>query len=488
MALSEENIRLIFGLKLREQRQKKNLSLFGLSKKTGLSKSYLNEIEKGKKYPKTDKILLLSDALETPYEDLISLQLTGKLAPVGAILDSGILKEIPLDLFGIDEGALIDMLANAPTRFSAFLNTVIELGRSVNFSKENFYLTALRSYQEANLNYFPEIEFAAEDFIQRFGYNSEWEIKDLCELLEEEFNYEVDLEFIPTGEMKRLRALYVPGKKPRFHVADNMPAEQQQFLIMKEIGFAYLGLRVRPTTFSWIKFDNFDEVLNNFKASYFAGAVLIPREPFANDLKDFMRSKDVDLGALRTIMTKYTDSSETFFQRMTNILPGEIGLSDMFFLRFAEGSGASKFKLNKELHLTQSHRPHENQFDEHYCRRWVSLDILENPYRYEGDDQLRFGVQISEYPSGEQYLIIAARNADPLDPKKVRSVCVGIGLTSTQKRKISFLDTVPKQYVNVTCENCAIKDCAERAAQPVRLDKERRNQRLLEEIELFISS
>ncbi|HAI38788.1 MAG TPA: DNA-binding protein, partial [Maribacter sp.] len=48
----QEYIKLIFGLKLKQIRTEKDLSLFGLSKICGLSKSYLNEIEKGKKYPK----------------------------------------------------------------------------------------------------------------------------------------------------------------------------------------------------------------------------------------------------------------------------------------------------------------------------------------------------------------------------------------------------------------------------------------------------
>ena len=53
MAIAEEYIRLIFGLKIKQIRTEKDLSLFGLSKLCGLSKSYLNEIEKGKKYTKT---------------------------------------------------------------------------------------------------------------------------------------------------------------------------------------------------------------------------------------------------------------------------------------------------------------------------------------------------------------------------------------------------------------------------------------------------
>ena len=94
MMIEDEYIRLIFGLKLKQIRTEKNLSLFGLAKLSGLSKSYLNEIEKGKKYPKTDKILLLSENLEVPYDHFVSLKLDKNLAPIGEILQSKILKEI----------------------------------------------------------------------------------------------------------------------------------------------------------------------------------------------------------------------------------------------------------------------------------------------------------------------------------------------------------------------------------------------------------
>ena len=78
--MEEEYIKLIFGLKLKQIRTDKSLSLFGLSKLTGLSKSYLNEIEKGKKYPKTDKIAMLSAKLDIPYDHFVSLKLDKNLA------------------------------------------------------------------------------------------------------------------------------------------------------------------------------------------------------------------------------------------------------------------------------------------------------------------------------------------------------------------------------------------------------------------------
>ena len=71
MLIDKETLRLVFGLKLRSLREGKNYSLKELAKKTGLSPSYLNEIEKGKKYPKSEKIILLAEALDEKYENLI---------------------------------------------------------------------------------------------------------------------------------------------------------------------------------------------------------------------------------------------------------------------------------------------------------------------------------------------------------------------------------------------------------------------------------
>ena len=48
MNAESDYIKTVFGLKLKQQRQKKKWSLQDLADKTGVSKSYLNEIENGK--------------------------------------------------------------------------------------------------------------------------------------------------------------------------------------------------------------------------------------------------------------------------------------------------------------------------------------------------------------------------------------------------------------------------------------------------------
>jgi hypothetical protein len=56
------------------------LSLFGLAKITNLSKYKRNW--KGKKYPKTDKVILLAEKLDISYDHMVSLKLDNNLAPM----------------------------------------------------------------------------------------------------------------------------------------------------------------------------------------------------------------------------------------------------------------------------------------------------------------------------------------------------------------------------------------------------------------------
>ena len=87
MSLNNEKVKLIFGLKLKQLRQDKGIQLSELADRAGFSVSYLNEIEKGKKYPKADKIFALARAIETDYDTLVSMKLSKKLEPIEELLN-----------------------------------------------------------------------------------------------------------------------------------------------------------------------------------------------------------------------------------------------------------------------------------------------------------------------------------------------------------------------------------------------------------------
>ncbi|NQV76979.1 MAG: ImmA/IrrE family metallo-endopeptidase [Lutibacter sp.] len=477
MNIEEEYIKLIFGLKLKQIRTEKSLSLFGLSKLTNISKSYLNEIENGKKYPKTDKIALLSQVLDVPYDNMVSLKLDKNLAPLGEILQSKILKEIPLDLFGIQEADLIDIISNAPAKVSAFLSTLIEIAQNYNLSRESFFLAALRSYQEAHNNYFEDIELSVEQFAKAYHINLKEKInsKDLEEILIEEFNYKIlDDRLNSYPNLKELRCIFIP--KPKVLLLNNTIDESQKaFILAKEIAYNYLKINERLYTFPWIKFESFDQVLNNFIASYFAGALLIPKKAIEKQLKTFFNTETWDGETFNKMITRFTDSPETYYQRLTNILPKTFHLKNLFFLRFTNKNNENRYQLSKELHITQQQPPTANETHEHYCRRWISIEILNKVTKNEMISE----IQISEYPDNNlKYLVISSATSDPFKENHNRSISIGLLISPLLTSKLKFLneENINIKQVGVTCERCSITDCEVRFCEATELLKKAKNE------------
>ncbi|GAA4273106.1 helix-turn-helix domain-containing protein [Aquimarina gracilis] len=488
MAIAEEYIRLIFGLKIKQIRTEKDLSLFGLSKLSGLSKSYLNEIEKGKKYPKTDKIIKLAETLEVPYDQLVSLKLDKNLAPIGEILQSGILDEIPLELFGIQQSDLIDIIANAPSKVNAFISTIIEIAQHYNMSREGFYLASLRSYQEAHNNFFKDLEDKVIRCANTYQLSLDGKItsSELEEILKEEYGYTINEAGIPKEEeLDNLRCVFVPTTKTLL-LSDRVDEAQKTFIYAKELGYQYLEITERPYTFSWIRYDNFEEVLHNFYASYFAGALIIPKNHLRDHLKELFAMKRFSEKAFHKIMNLYNASPESFYQRLTNVLPKDFGMQNVFFLRFTHKKGVEKFNLVKELHITHQQQPHANEINEHYCRRWMAIKTLQ---RTANDDlEYAFDIQISDYAdSGQQYLVFTSATKDPFRKDYYRSIGIGFLISPALEKKISFVSDskIPKVKVGVTCESCSLKDCDVRMAPPKRLiakEKYKRTSKLVEDI------
>jgi hypothetical protein len=479
--MEEEYIKLIFGLKLKQIRTDRNLSLFGLSKLSGLSKSYLNEIEKGKKYPKPDKIAILSEKLDVPYDQMVSLKLDKNLAPIGNILQSKILKEIPLELFGIKESNLIDIIANAPAKVNAFISTIIEIAQNYNFSRESFYLASVRSFQEANNNYFDDIEQDVVAFAKAYQIDLSQPIlsKELEDILIEEYGYTInETELNKHHALDNLRSVFIPKTKTLL-LANNMDDAQRTFIYAKELAYNYLEYSERLYTFSWIKFENFDQVLNNFYASYFAGALILPRAKITNELSSLFSKKTFDEKQFLNIVNSFNASPESFYQRLTNILPKDFNIKNLFFLRFTHRAGSENFHLKKELHLSNHHSPHANETNEHYCRRWVSLNVLKEISNSKKEHI--FDMQISHYPNdNEKYLVLSSATKDPFREHHFRSITVGLLIDKQLKRKLAFLDSskIITQHVGVTCERCAIKDCKVRQAPAIRLERDAKNKQI----------
>ena len=482
MASDSDFIKTVFGLKMKQFRQKKNFSLQDLATITGVSKSYLNEIENGKKYPKHDKIANLASALNCTYDDLVSTKLDKSLAPITEILQSDFFKEIPLDLFGINKNNLISIISDAPKKVTAFINTLIEISKNYNLSKERFYFAVIRSFQELHDNYFPEIEEKATSYILENKLSNKPHSAEFESILKEQFEYEIkSLDLEQYGASGKLRSLYIPEKKLLL-LNELLDEDQKTFILAKEIGFNILNLNPRPNTYSWLDFTSFEELLNNYYASYFAGCLLIRKEILATQLSDFFQNSEWNPELFENLIEEFTNSPETFYYRLTNILPQELGIKDLFYLCFTKKKNSDKIQILKELHLNQQQAPHANATNEHYCRRWIAVKNLTN---LKGNEKVT-DAQISHYKdSGLTYLVISTSQKNPFSDGTNRSYCIGILLNSNSLKKIKFAksDQIKTVNVGVTCEFCSIPDCEVRQAPPLRLEKEIFNENMKKSIQ-----
>lgn len=470
--LTEDKIRLIFGLKVRHLRSEQNLSQQEIADKSGLSVSYINEIEKGKKFPKADKIAELAEALGTSYDYLVSTKLPRALTPLVDIFNSGVLDELPFEHFGIDYQKFVEIITQSPAKVSAFISTYIDIARNYDLNKEKFLSTALRSYQELHDNYFPQLEKEAELCARKYKIplNEPVDWTFLKEILTKEYGTTITelREKDDNNALPYLRALYYPERR-ELAIHPDLHPYQKAFILAKEIGYHWLKLPLDQRIYyykDWSSTEKFDQALINFQASYFAGSLLLPLQSFCSDVSYFLESMEFPGQFLESLLKRWNTSPETLMYRLTNVLPGRFGLQKIFFLRFNQDGNRQSFHLSKELHLGNKHQPHGNESGEHYCRRWISINIFN---QLSAERKQALGIQKSVYiDTGLQYIVLSWARQTLIHPFSRTSVSIGIEINNEARKKIRWIDDpdIPVREVNITCQRCRLEDCSERAAEP----------------------
>ncbi len=256
-----------------------------------------------------------------------------------------------------------------------------------------------------------------------------------------------------------------------------------RFKLGRELGFLYMKLKDRPYTSSWVEVKSFEEILNNFNASYFAGAILIRREKLIEKLEHLFNLPTWNDKVLVDMAEHFQATPETLYHRISNVLPKYFGIDGIFFLRFEAPTGKKDYHLTKEMHLARRHTPHETQ-QEHYCRRWISLNILDDVSDAQQKGEVKeplVGVQISNYvDSKSQYFVMSmARPLNIISHLNI-SVTMGFEMNDDLRTKLKFLDDpqIITRDVNQTCERCSLFDCKERVAAPVILQRKRQIQQM----------
>lgn len=466
--MSTDVINLIFGMKLRQARLEANLSLTEFAARAELSPSYVTEMEKGRKYPKPDKIVKMAQVLGKGYDELVSIKLNPALAYLENMLSSPLLRHFPFEEFELDPNELVGLFTKAPDKASALLHAIWEIARQYDMKDEHFFRAALRSYQEIHENYFPEIEEEAEAFAAKYQLNLfPVGIDQLKQILQQQFGYHIDETSLAEHEiLSHYRAVYIDTPRKTLLINPNLYQLQRKFILARELGYAALGLNERSVTSTPDQVLSFRQVSNDFKASYFGGALLMPRQPMIADIATLFNQTTWSAEPLLAMLNHYDVTPEMLLYRFSEVIPAAFGIS-LHFLRFHNVEGS--YKLIKRINMNRLLLPSGIGLHEHYCRRWLASRLLINLADHNGQQQPLVDVQISEFlESQDRFLDLGFARPLVLTPTVGSSVVVGFRFTPELAKVIKFVDdpAIHRAVIHETCQRCPIDDCVVRKSVP----------------------
>ena len=478
---------IIFGMKVRQARTETGLTLTQFAKESKLSASYVTDIERGRKYPRANKIMRMADVLGKSYDDLVSIKLDSSLAYLEAALKSPLIQQFPFDEFGLDMTDVVNLLTRAPDKASALLHSFLEVGRYYDMQDEHFLRAALRSYQELHENYFPDLETAAQEFAK------EHELEDLLPIpsskletiLQEEYGYQLDYDLISAdAHLKHYRSVFVPGSNPTLFINKNLHPNQIRFLLGRELGYCKLKLRERSITSTPHTVESFQQVHNDFKASYFSGALLMPEAAMEEDLSNLFGADTYNNQYMLDMLDHYDVTPEMLLYRFSELVPQMFGVA-LHFLRL-QRSGGDRYYLIKHLNMNRLSLPSggKSHTGEHHCRRWLTVRLLhelQKERESNPDVQVVAGAQVSEFldEADRRFLCIGFARPFALSPDTDSCVIVGFRVDRDLRETIKFADdpSISTRVINDTCERCPLsaEQCQVRAAEPTILQEQQRD-------------
>ena len=488
--MDQEIIQVILGLKVKTLRDKKKISLKTLAELSGLSPSYINEIEKGKKYPKPEKTMALATALDVTYDHLVSLEMDKEHTPLVQVLEAPLLRQFPFQLFGTSAREIFQLMAERPTEMSILARMLTELGRNYDMRVEHFFYTALRCYQVINNNYFEDIEKAVANFRHEMKWSDEVNpsFETLAAVLQEKYNYAFDEHGLQnTPELAHLRTAIGPG--PVMLLNARLSEAQKAFAGARELGYQLLGATKRGISSPTVNVGTFSEVYNDFRASYFASALMVPTHRLRVALEGLFQRTHWDGATILALLNQYNTSPEMLFYRFSEVIPRFFKAKRVHFMKFVKREGDDRINLDKQLNMSRVHIPNGIGLKEHFCRRWLSLSVIYDLEASGGNAPI-IGAQVSDFLDyTSEFFCIAIAYRSTLEPDLLNSVTIGFNVDNALKKTIKFHNdpVIPRRRLGQTCERCPLTDCEERAAEPLTYLKEQRAQVRREKLKELIN-
>ena len=447
------------GFKIKNARRKASISQADLSAKLGISSSYLNLIESGKRNVNVDLLLKVSDVLNIELKDLSKKEDANLYHDALDLLGDNIFED--LDITNIE---VKDLANNNPLIAKA----LIRLG--------DFY-------KKGNKEIYSKVESISEDNIVNF--KSSFPGEAVSDFLQEHNNYFDELEdfankiFKSVNSKNRTRHVLLVDylkKKHSVDVVDIVPSEKENFakkfdLNQKKLFLSdYLTLETKKLyTASQIvqleAMNIIEKQLVNFNfqndesktlttialINYAAAAILMPYELFYQEC--IKHRYDLEL-----LQHTFATSFEQVAHRVTCLQNPKMKGIPFHMLR-ADIAG----NISKRLSLSGIQIPRYGGA----CPRWNIHSAFVTPGKIH--------TALSKMTDGEKYVCIARTVEKGIGRHGVHRSMVSIGLGCQAKYAKDFVyadqlnlkDEKAAISIGVNCRTCTRLDCQQRAFPPI---------------------
>ncbi len=456
-----------FGRRMRELRLERGLQQGEVARRLGVSAAYLSLIEKGKR---AVQLPLLFAALEIygvgMEEFMASLGEPRVDDGLARLLDEPLLKTLSLSREDLSSlGAEPKVATTITALFNLYKNTrgqldhlLADLARrerddaqrtgELGFDYSPF--DEVTDFLEAHGNYFPLLEERADAFRREVGLGEQPTSDELLRTLGEHLDVKVELASSEPGSTSVIRR-FDPDQGVLRMSAD-LPKHRRKFQLAHAIGLRLIDAESLDRQLAGERPQRHSEtgrLLKIHLANYLAGALLLPYQPF---FEQVTRTR-YDVDRLSAI---FASSYETVAHRICNLSdPKRRGVPFHFLRVDAAGN------ISKRYSATGLKFPHGTGS----CPKWAVHLAFLTPHA--------ISKQYSEFPDGSRFFCFARVQAEPLSGSLARGTvyAIGLGTHAEAAQHLAYADDMPFVDprrmcvpVGTTCRFCERTDCNQRAA------------------------
>ena len=461
------------GHKIRRLRSELGLTQSDMAAAIGISPSYLNLIEHNQRPVTVALLFKLGQSFDVDLKDFASDDTSRLLTDITEMF-----ADPAMEGHSVSKREMRDFVNSQPhiasaiaSLYSAFRNVKSDIQSATAASGGDRHGIAMsshaervRHFLEENDNHFPELEDAAEDFINAANIRRETFYADLKAWFQQE--RKIDVQVVPVDVMGRNLRQYDPHRS-RILLSESLRRPQRFFQLLLQVA-ALTQQDIIDTLVARAESPEIADTLRNTLNGYFAAAVMMPYRPFL----DAARKLRYDLDLLGR---RFGVSFEQVCHRLTTLnRPSDRGIP-FFFIRIDPAGNVSKRLSVGKMQFARYGGT---------CARWVVHKAFRVPSK--------ILTQVAELEEGQRVFTMARTVSPQWSPpdQPEAEFAVGLGCDIKHAREIIHADshdigkTASPVPIGIGCHVCERSDCGQRSQLPlgyaVRYDPYRRRTGLMD--------